>query len=363
MVTPGIALSAVRGSPGSTVTVAGAGFGAYEAVDIYFGTVEQALSSASGTGNFAGIPVQIPASAPASGRTYLTAVGRHSGLSAQAQFSVLDIVTVTNPGPMFIAIGQACSLPIQASDSASEQILTYAATGLPIALSISPSTGLISGTPTTAGSFTITVTAQDTTGASASATFIIYVVAVTVTDPGEQFSSLPPASVSLQIQASTSPPGRALNYTANGLPAGLSINAFTGLISGSLTGGGGFFSVTVMARDITGAFGTVGFVWNVGGPILLASLPGACGRGSMEDVVDGPAADGEHLGEVGNGVIAGASRPRDAARWTAWGACRAVRPSESQVSIPAAGGSGILSCAMSQGCARVSSGRQRTSAA
>ena len=265
-VTPGIALSAVRGSPGSTVTVAGAGFGAYEAVDIYVGTAEQALASASGTGNFAGIPVQIPASAPASGRTYLTAVGRHSGLSAQAQFSVLDILTVTNPGPMFIAIGQACSLPIQASDSASEQTLTYAATGLPIALSISPSTGLISGTPTTAGSFTVIVTAQDTTGASASATFIIYVVSVTVTDPGEQFSSLPPASASLQIQASTSPPGRALNYTANGLPAGLSINAFTGLISGSLTGGGGFFSVTVMARDITDAFGTVGFVWNVGEP-------------------------------------------------------------------------------------------------
>jgi outer membrane protein assembly factor BamB len=86
-VTPGIALSAVSGPPTTTVTVSGAGFGTDEAVDIYFGTTDEALASTSSTGNFAGIAVQVPATA-VPGTAYLTAVGRHSGLSAQAQFSV-----------------------------------------------------------------------------------------------------------------------------------------------------------------------------------------------------------------------------------------------------------------------------------
>jgi Putative Ig domain len=78
---------------------------------------------------------------------------------------------VTNPGSQSGTIGTAASLQIAATDSASGQTLTYTATGLPAGLSISSTTGLISGTPTTAGTSSVTVTATDTTGASGSATF------------------------------------------------------------------------------------------------------------------------------------------------------------------------------------------------
>jgi hypothetical protein len=55
---------------------------------------------------------------------------------------------VVNPGSQFSLPGDSVSLQITASDPDGED-LTYAATGLPDALSIDPATGLISGTVTT----------------------------------------------------------------------------------------------------------------------------------------------------------------------------------------------------------------------
>lgn len=81
-----------------------------------------------------------------------------------------NTVTVTSPGNQTSTVGTATSLQIHASDSASGQTLTYSVTGLPPGLSINGSTGLISGTPTTSGTYTTTVTAKDATGASGSAT-------------------------------------------------------------------------------------------------------------------------------------------------------------------------------------------------
>jgi hypothetical protein len=81
-----------------------------------------------------------------------------------------NTVTVSSPGSQSTAVGTAVSLQVSATDSASGQTLTYSATGLPAGLSIS-SSGLISGTPTTAGTYSVTVTAKDTTGASGSAGF------------------------------------------------------------------------------------------------------------------------------------------------------------------------------------------------
>ncbi|BBB01223.1 putative neutral zinc metalloprotease [Actinacidiphila reveromycinica] len=81
-----------------------------------------------------------------------------------------NTVTVTNPGSQSTQTGAAVSLQISGSDSASGQTLTYSATGLPAGLSIS-SSGLISGTATTAGTYSVTVTAKDSTNASGSTSF------------------------------------------------------------------------------------------------------------------------------------------------------------------------------------------------
>jgi Putative Ig domain len=100
-----------------------------------------------------------------------------------------NTVTVTNPGNKSGTVGTATSLQITASDSASGQTLTYSATGLPAGLSINSSTGLISGTPTTAATYSVTAKATDTTGAfgTASFTWTISPVGGGCSSPGQKF--------------------------------------------------------------------------------------------------------------------------------------------------------------------------------
>ncbi|MFJ6718703.1 putative Ig domain-containing protein [Streptomyces sp. NPDC091259] len=98
---------------------------------------------------------------------------------------------------------------------------------------------------------------------------------VTVTNPGSRSTAVNTAT-SLQIQATDSASGQTLTYSATGLPAGLSINASTGLISGTPTTTG-TSNVTVTAKDTTNASGTTSFTWTVtpvGGNCTPAQLLG-----------------------------------------------------------------------------------------
>ena len=134
---------------------------------------------------------------------------------------------------------------------------------------------------------------------------------VSVTAPATQSTTVNTAA-SLQIQGSDSATGQTLAYSATGLPAGLSISS-SGLISGTPTATGAS-SVTVTAKDTTGASGSATFTWNVtsaggtgsvitNGGFESGSLTGWTTTGTAT-VVNSGAHSGTYAAELGDGVNA-----------------------------------------------------------
>jgi len=75
-------------------------------------------------------------------------------------------VSVTNPGNQSSTTASAVDLQLTASGGTSPY--TWSASGLPAGLTLSASTGKITGTPTMAGTYNVTVTAKDSASAPAS---------------------------------------------------------------------------------------------------------------------------------------------------------------------------------------------------
>jgi alpha-tubulin suppressor-like RCC1 family protein len=130
---------------------------------------------------------------------------------------------------------------------------TYNATGLPTGLTFNATTRRISGTPTAAGNFSVNFTVTDSATPKNSLTQAIPIAVapyMTVSGPatvsGQQYTALTPADFEVTGGNGT--------YTwstlaTTPLPASLSINATTGIISGNLTAAPGNTTVTVNVRD------------------------------------------------------------------------------------------------------------------
>jgi hypothetical protein len=221
------------------------------------------LSINSSTGVIAGtVPV---------GVATVTVTVRDGHLQASTTFTITGTSntapTLSNPGNRTTAEGATVSLQLVGADLDGDP-LTYAATGLPPGLTLNTSTGLVSGTVpyTAAGTYTTVFSVTD--GTSTAQRTITWTITNTnrapvLTNPGAQ-TGLQGVALTLSLTA-TDADGQTLTWSATNLPTGLTINASTGVISGTPSALG-VFAAVVTVSDGT-ASPQAAFTWTVVSPL------------------------------------------------------------------------------------------------
>lgn len=247
--------TATAGTPYSTRLAASGGLTPY-AWSITGGSLPAGLKLHATTGVISGTP----ASGGTSTFTAQVSDAENPSATAVVTFSLgvkstpLQVTTTTLAGA---TAGQQYSADLAASGGIPPYTWSVTSGSLPSGLSLDPATGAISGTPASTGASTFTVSVTDSANpaAVATATLSIIVTAppLTITtttlpnvDGGGQLYSVP-------LGASGGVPPYTWSITSGSLPAGLSLDPATGLISGtspaptSLTTS--YFTVTVTDSD------------------------------------------------------------------------------------------------------------------
>ncbi len=200
-----------------------------------------------------------------------------NGLTASRVFSFLidpamPVITPTTlpTGTTNIAYSQTLST----SGGIAPYSYSIVSGNLPIGLSFS-STGVLSGTPTTAGSYTSTIRSTDDAGYTVDTVYTIAIDApAIVIDP----SVLPDGNVGMAYNTNLSASGGAAPYSysllSGALPIGMTFSS-AGQFAG-VPRSDGNFSLTVRATDDNGNTGTQVFTFNIAAPTLAitpATLP------------------------------------------------------------------------------------------
>lgn len=165
-------------------------------------------------------------------------------LTLTVNSGTVSVTTATIPGGM---VNLAYTTTIAATGGLAPYSFSVSAGSLPAGITLATSTGVLSGTPTTAGSstFTVQVADSETPAVTATQSFTVLIVptlAITTT-------SLPAANIGVSYSSTIVATGGVSPYTfavtTGSLPAGLTLSS-TGTLSGTPTAAGTFtFTITV----------------------------------------------------------------------------------------------------------------------
>lgn len=157
-------------------------------------------------------------------------------------------VSITTTSLPVAEAGSAYSTTLAATNGTSPYTWAVTSSGLPTGLSLNASTGVISGTPQSQNSQSVTFQVTDALGGTATATLALTVAATlnisTTTLPNGGLSS--PYSQALATTGGTGT--LTWSVISGSLPGGLTLGSSTGVISGTPTAAG-TFSFTVRAAD------------------------------------------------------------------------------------------------------------------
>jgi len=253
------------------------------------GSLPVGITFDAATRTFSGTPT-------VDGATSITVTAKDSGGKTATDTFILTVTDTFNDAPVLVTAipdqsateNTAFSYQIPLGTFTDEEDgnnLTYSVGTLPVGIAFDPVTRTFSGTPTVDGATSITVTATDSGGKTATDTFIFTVsnsfndAPVLVTPIADQ-SAAEDSPFSFTIPAGTftdEEDGNNLSYSVDTLPAGITFNAATRTFSGTPTVDGAT-SITVTATDTGGKTAQDTFVITVtdtfnDAPVLVTAIP------------------------------------------------------------------------------------------
>jgi uncharacterized repeat protein (TIGR01451 family) len=181
------------------------------------------------------------------------------GAAYTATSNTVSTVTppvITSAGSDGANVGVPYSYRIQATNTPS----TFGATGLPAGLSVNSGTGMITGTPTTAGTFTIGLSAVNSAGTGTKTLLLTVSGApnIVLTKSSDKTTANAGTVITYTIQVQNTGAGAATNVIVRDtVPTG------TTLVGGSITAGG-----SVSSGVITWNLGTIA----AGAPVQSVSF-------------------------------------------------------------------------------------------
>ena len=246
---PSTLLSGTVGTAYAQTLQAGGGTPAY-AWSITSGSLPAGLSLAAGSGVISGTPT-------ASGTSSFTVTVSDSSNPVQTKSASMSITVSAASTKLAILSsalaagteGAAYAQTLQASGGTSPYTWSITSGSLPEGLSLAAGSGAITGTPTANGTFSFTVTVSDRSNPvqTKSASMSITVAATQLAIISSALAAgTQGTAYSQTLHASGGTPSYAWSITSGSLPAGLSLAAGSGAITGTPTASGTFnFTVTV----------------------------------------------------------------------------------------------------------------------
>ncbi|MCM3887100.1 putative Ig domain-containing protein [Frankia sp. R82] len=195
------------------------------------------------------------------GTAYTFRVAATNAAGTGPQSAASSVVTINGspslalPPPPVGGVGAAYTDQFTVTGGTSPYVWSISTGSLPPGLSLNAATGLLSGTPTAAGSYPFTVRVVDASGQAATQNLTVSIASA----PTLPFPPPPAGEVGvgysdqLTVSGGTSP--FVWSVSAGALPAGLTLNAATGLLSGTPTAAG-TASFTVRVVDTLGLSAT-----------------------------------------------------------------------------------------------------------
>ncbi len=260
-------LAAVGGTPNYSWSIAS-------------GSLPAGLALAAGTGVISGTPTAL-------GTSTFTVTVSDSGSPVQTKSATLSITIASTQLAIFTSslasgtAGTAYSQSLAATGGTPGYKWSITSGSLPAGLTLASGTGAISGTPTASGTSTFTVSVADSSNpAQTKSTSLSITVQSTplLISTSSLASGTAGTAYSQTLTASGGAPGYKWSIAAGSLPAGLTLAAGTGVISGT-PAAGGTSNFTVSVSDSSNPVQTkaVSLSITIGSPLVISTSSLASG--------------------------------------------------------------------------------------